>query len=87
VLEAADDSATGAGPSGASDLLYFSSARKTGERVSLKPFAGTEPQFPKRLSNHSAGGANRSLIGYSGGICVGKEDFFRHLVNPLFVDP
>src|SRR3954462_3718490 len=43
------------GPSGAADRLYFSSARKTGERVSSKPPAGAEPQFPKRLSNDSAG--------------------------------
>ena len=40
-------------PSGIVDSLYFSSARKTGERVSPKPPAGTVPQFPKRLSNDS----------------------------------
>jgi len=40
-------------PSGAADPLYFSSARKTGDRVLPKRPAGAVPQFPKRLSNDS----------------------------------
>jgi hypothetical protein len=40
-------------PSGPADPLYFSSARKTGDRVLPKRPAGAVPQFPKRLSKDS----------------------------------
>src|SRR5712691_8467927 len=29
----------------------------------------------------------RPLIGHSSSICIGEEDFFRHFVSPLLMDP